>query len=259
MIPRTLESLCSVNPETLGANTAPDFEFRYLDISSVTEGKIDWKATQVMRLFESPSRARRVVRRGDVLLCTVRPGLQSHAIIHDEQAPPVVCSTGFAVLRPKEDTDSSYIFHSLFGEPVAAQLRGLETGSNYPAVNENDVRGLRVPTPSPPEMRRIGAVLDSVDETVARTEAVIAKLKQVRAGLLHDLLTCGLDENGQLRDPIAHPDPECVCDPDSGRAANAASKRDEHADATPSADSNILAAHSHPAASGGADRHHVQL
>mgnify|MGYP001606608389 CR=1 FL=1 len=49
-------------------------------------------------------------------------------------------------------------------------------------------------------------MLDSVDETVARTEAVIAKLKQVRAGLLHDLLTCGLDENGQLRDPIAHPD-----------------------------------------------------
>src|SRR5262249_50032507 len=37
-------------------------------------------------------------------------------------------------------------------------------------------------------------------------EAVIAKLKQVRAGLLHDLLTCGLDENGQLRDPVAHPE-----------------------------------------------------
>src|SRR5438093_2972668 len=39
-----------------------------------------------------------------------------------------------------------------------------------------------------------------------KTEAVIAKLKQVRAGLLHDLLTRGLDEHGQLRDPIAHPE-----------------------------------------------------
>ncbi len=50
------------------------------------------------------------------------------------------------------------------------------------------------------------SVLDTVDEAIAKTEAVIAKLKQVRAGLLHDLLTRGLDEHGQLRDPIAHPD-----------------------------------------------------
>ena len=45
-----------------------------------------------------------------------------------------------------------------------------------------------------------------MDEAIAKTEAVIAKLKQVRAGLLHDLLTRGLDEHGQLRDPIAHPE-----------------------------------------------------
>jgi type I restriction enzyme S subunit len=45
-----------------------------------------------------------------------------------------------------------------------------------------------------------------VDEAIAKTEAVIAKLRQVRAGLLHDLLTRGFDEHGQLRDPIAHPE-----------------------------------------------------
>ena len=57
-----------------------------------------------------------------------------------------------------------------------------------------------------PEQTRIAAMLDTVDEAIAKTEAVIAKLKQVRAGLLHDLLTRGLDENGQLRDPVAHPE-----------------------------------------------------
>ncbi len=45
-----------------------------------------------------------------------------------------------------------------------------------------------------------------MDEAIAKTEAVIAKLRQVRAGLLHDLLTRGLDPHGQLRDPIAHPE-----------------------------------------------------
>jgi type I restriction enzyme S subunit len=49
-------------------------------------------------------------------------------------------------------------------------------------------------------------VLDTVDEAITKTEAVIAKLKQVRSGLLHDLLSRGLDENGQLRDPVAHPE-----------------------------------------------------
>ena len=49
-------------------------------------------------------------------------------------------------------------------------------------------------------------MLDTVDEAIAKTEAVIAKLRQVRAGLLHDLLTRGLDQNGELRDPIAHPE-----------------------------------------------------
>ena len=59
---------------------------------------------------------------------------------------------------------------------------------------------------NPSEQSRIAAVLDTVDEAIAKTEAVIAKLKQVRAGLLHDLLTRGLDEHGQLRDPVAHPE-----------------------------------------------------
>ncbi len=60
--------------------------------------------------------------------------------------------------------------------------------------------------PSLPDQSRIAAVLDTLDEAIAKTEAVIAKLKQLRTGLLQDLLTRGLDEHGQLRDPIAHPE-----------------------------------------------------
>ena len=71
----------------------------------------------------------------------------------------------------------------------------------------NDCRRLHLCAPESTRIaQRIAAVLDTVDEAIAKTEAVIAKLKQVRAGLLHDLLTRGLDEHGQLRDPIAHPE-----------------------------------------------------
>lgn len=204
MTNQPLEWLCEVNPDALGPATAADFEFRYLDISSVTRGKIDWRSTRVLRFADAPSRARRVATKGDVLLCTVRPALQSHARITGVNER-LICSTGFAVLRPHELGDSGFVYHQLFSDQVSAQLRALETGSNYPAVNESDVRRVVVYAPPLADRARIAAVQDTVDEAIAKTEAVIAKLKEERAGLLHDLLTRGLDGHGQLRDPIVRP------------------------------------------------------
>ena len=60
--------------------------------------------------------------------------------------------------------------------------------------------------PSLPEQRRIAEILDTLDEAIRRTEQIIAKLKQIKQGLLHDLLTRGIDENGELRDPERHPE-----------------------------------------------------
>src|SRR3989442_915509 len=118
MSEQTLESLCSINPESLGEGTPGDFVFRYLDISSVTKGTIHWSATQLMKFADAPSRARRSVRAGDVLLCTVRPGLQAHTRIQKHTDPPIVCSTGFAVLRPNAPQDTGFLFHQLFSEGV---------------------------------------------------------------------------------------------------------------------------------------------
>jgi len=83
----------------------------------------------------------------------------------------------------------------------------LSTMTAQPLITQGNLTKLPATVPTDlSEQSRIAAVLDTVDEAIAKTEAVIAKLKQVRAGLLHDLLTRGLDEHDQLRDPIAHPD-----------------------------------------------------
>ncbi|MBE9571017.1 MAG: restriction endonuclease subunit S, partial [Proteobacteria bacterium] len=55
------------------------------------------------------------------------------------------------------------------------------------------------------EQRCIAEILDTIDEVIQKTEALISKLKAMKQGLLHDLLTRGLDKNGKLRDPKAHP------------------------------------------------------
>ena len=201
-----LERICALNPENLGPATPQDFLFKYIDISSVEKGRIHWGQVSRYKFSEAPSRARRRVKKDDVLLCTVRPGLQAHARIPKEDGVPFVASTGFAALRPYNEEDSSFVFHQLFSKDIVAQLRSKEVGSSYPAVNESDVRQLSIFMPEPSQRKAIGKVLDTIDEAIAQTESVIAKLKQVRAGMLHDLLSYGLDEHGQLRDPLTHPE-----------------------------------------------------
>jgi type I restriction enzyme S subunit len=88
----------------------------------------------------------------------------------------------------------------------APKLDRLSIGSTVRGINTNDLLSLPLSYPNKLGQERIAAVLDAADEAIAKTEAVIAKLRQVRAGVLYDLLTCGLDAYGHLRDPIVHPE-----------------------------------------------------
>lgn len=85
-------------------------------------------------------------------------------------------------------------------------LRRMESSTGVPGLNRHDAYHLRVPTPPLPEQRQIAAILDTLDDAIRKTEQIIAKLKQVKQGLLHDLLTRGIDDNGELRDPERHPE-----------------------------------------------------
>ena len=77
------------------------------------------------------------------------------------------------------------------------------TGTSGSMKNLPKARLLDLPVSYPPahEQRFIAKVLDSLDSTIRQTEAIIEKLKQVKQGLLHDLLTRGIDANGELRPP----------------------------------------------------------
>ena len=105
---------------------------------------------------------------------------------------------------PKTGNSARFLHHLIdfHIESLAAQSHG----TTMRHIKRKDLLSYPVLRPNRTEQSRIAAVLDTVDEAIAKTEAVIAKLKQIRAGLLHDLLTHGLDEHGQLRDPIAHPE-----------------------------------------------------
>ncbi len=75
-----------------------------------------------------------------------------------------------------------------------------------PKLMNNVMGDIVIPFPHLQEQRRIAEILDTIDEAIQKTEALISKLKAIKQGLLHDLLTLGLDKNGKLRDPKAHPE-----------------------------------------------------
>ena len=185
--------IAMVNPETLGNATPAEVAFRYIDISSVSHGTIDWSAVQNLRFADSPSRARRVVRHGDTMICTVRPLLGSHAHAAWMDDQPTVCSTGFAVVRCAGDLAPEFLRHLPFAEQVTRQLVAWQCGTNYPAVNERDIRQLVIPIPSPAEQAAIARILDAVDTALERTRSVVEWARSLHHSLLHDLLEKGLD------------------------------------------------------------------
>ena len=85
-----------------------------------------------------------------------------------------------------------------------------------PRTSWASLAGLRVFCPDDTEQRRIAAILDTLDDAIHRTEQVIAKLQQTKQGLLHDLLTRGVDEHGDLR-PTLNEAPHLYKDSPLGR------------------------------------------
>jgi type I restriction enzyme S subunit len=78
--------------------------------------------------------------------------------------------------------------------------------SGFPKINREELGEFSAYFPPIEEQRRIADIHDAADDAIRQTERLITKLRQVKTGLLHDLLTRGIDEQERLRDPVAHPE-----------------------------------------------------
>jgi len=98
--------------------------------------------------------------------------------------------------------DAKYLSFVLASHIGQRQVDILNAGGNRQGLNYQQLRAFVVPWPNIAVRRRIAEILDTLDAAIRQTEAVIAKLSQVKQGLLHDLLTRGIDGNGELRRPV---------------------------------------------------------
>ena len=150
-----------------------------------------------------------VLQVGDVIITkdSETPDDIGISAVVDTTAPDVVCGYHLALLRPnREEVDPTFLAKQLAHHRIARYFGQQANGSTRYSLSTAAIANALLHLPRRENQRSASVLMRLVDTHITQTEAVIAKLKQVRAGMLHDLLSYGLDENGQLRDPIAHPE-----------------------------------------------------
>ncbi len=124
----TLAELCQLNPENWNAKTLPE-SVRYVDLSGTKNGELI--EVRILSGKEIPSRARRILRCGDTIIGTVRPGNRSFALIAEQD---LTASTGFAVLRASAQEQVEFIYLAATSDSNIERLAHLADGGAYPAV-----------------------------------------------------------------------------------------------------------------------------
>jgi len=183
-----LAQLASVNARSIRRGEEPE-EIEYIDISSVSTGSID--KTQPMRFEGAPSRARRIVRHGDLVWSSVRPNRRSYSLILNPR-PNVIVSTGFAVISGRE-APYTYLYHALTADDFVAYLTNHATGAAYPAVNAEDFENARIVRPPRlllDQFHEIGEPMFEVRDRLAQKNI---NLRQTRDLLLPRLISGELD------------------------------------------------------------------
>lgn len=178
-----IEEISDVNPESISSRF--DGEIQYIDIASVSPGRVD--ETTKYEFRDAPSRARRVVRQGDIIWSCVRPNRRSYAIIWQ---PPInlIVSTGFAVLRAKT-VPASFLYLATTTDDFVGHLNNNAKGAAYPAVVAKDFERARLLVPKKSLLEQFDAIAKPVFEQIHVLNKQNQKLQAARDLLLPRLMS----------------------------------------------------------------------
>jgi type I restriction enzyme S subunit len=181
---KTLGDVAEVNRAQINARTAPA-ELQYIDISSVSPGRIDSITTYAFA--DAPGRARRIVQHGDVLWSCVRPSRRSHAqVMHPERN--IIASTGFAVLTART-VPFTFLYFATTTDEFVAYLTNNATGAAYPAVTATTFERANLLIPPAPLLGQFGDTTMAMVEQIHVLQRQTQKLRGSRDLLLPRLLS----------------------------------------------------------------------
>lgn len=185
-----------INDEVLSEATNPMCKFRYLDIGAVGTGTLT-EQPELMSFGNSPSRARRVLRKGDTIISTVRTYLKAVYFVAGEHEN-LVASTGFAVLTPGPNIVPEYLSFVIQSNNFVERIMASSVGTAYPAISEARLGRMHVAMPpsnyeQASIIEHINSDTQAIDKAISHARREIELLREYRTRLISDVVTGKLD------------------------------------------------------------------
>ena len=166
-----LGEVCTINERSTDPSTMDSFI--YIDISSLDNKTKEIHYDNVVKGIEAPSRARRLFKKGDILLSTVRPNLKAFGYVERDDTSNCVASTGFAVIRSDATVNSKFLYYMLLQDELIDQMIGMMGKGAYPSINQNDVANLRFPLPPLTVQEEIVAEIEGYQKIIDGARQVV--------------------------------------------------------------------------------------
>lgn len=197
---KRLKDVVSCNDDVLPENLNANSTIQYIEISDVDSDKGITNVSNIS-FGEAPSRARRITKKGDIVVSTVRTYLKAIATIHDDD---LIVSTGFAVLRPNPTIISSFLHYAILNEYVLDDIIKNSTGVSYPAIQSSKLIAMPIPLPPLSEQEKIAHYLDKkvgdIDQKVSLIEKKIERYQLLKKSIINKVVTKGLHLEAPLKD-----------------------------------------------------------
>jgi len=204
-----LGDVCDKARKVKRKEVSPDESLIYLDISGIDNKTNQIIEHKIYTWADAPSRAQQIVKREDILFSTVRTYLKNIAQVTREEYNNQICSSGFTVIRGKENILSAkYAFYLSIYEGFLQPLNELQTGSSYPAVRDSDVFKQIIPLAPLPEQRAIASKIEQLfselDNGIATLKTAKSKLEIYRQAILKQAFEGNLTKDWRKKQPKNH-------------------------------------------------------
>ena len=215
-----LKHLAAINSRVLPESTDENYTFKYLDISSVGTGSLTAEP-ETLRFGQAPSRARRILKKGDTILSTVRTYLKAVYYVSDE-VEDWIASTGFAALTPKKEIHSPFLGLLIQSDNFINRVIRDSIGVAYPAIAETKLGTLHLAYPVSFEeqqeiLEHIAYSSKAIDQAISRAHREIELMREYRTRLISDVVTGQIDVRG-IEVPEVAEEELLALDDDTGEA-----------------------------------------
>lgn len=160
---KPLYRLAKFSAETWNQKDFFDDFFPYIEISAIDTNSGDITEISNVEKKCAPSRAKKIARKNDILISTTRPNRGAISLVASDDL--YIASTGFAVVRDLSDyLLRDYLFIALRQSFCLEQMAQRSSGGNYPAITEDELKKITIPTPSKEVQQRIVDIYSKASE-----------------------------------------------------------------------------------------------